>query len=300
MNKAQQNNWKYEVLNELLLALGKNQQLRENLIFKGALILNLHLESHRKSLDIDSNLDGAFAMQHPDRGRQKDFLEENVARAISRHFETKDPVRYELNNLRIDVNPKEFHPRGWDGFLITVSLIDHANPGVKGLPSLTIDVAAPELLSEYSVSEMELDGVTIRAYTLERIAGEKARAFLSTLPTYRAKVRKPGEAVRVKDLYDLTRIIRSKPIIDRRFWTTAGNEFRLACKSRGIDCNGPESFLEDWTETKEYYQKAPIIPKDIPFHDVEETVASISSYWVEVGIIPFSFPLPEKVEKRNT
>lgn len=294
MNKVQQESWKFEVLNELLQALGKSPEIRENLIFKGALILNHHLETHRKSLDIDSNLDGTFAIQHPDRAGQKDFLEEHVSRAISRHFDSREPVRYELKNLRVDLSPKELHPRGWDAFVIYVSLVDHAYPGVRGLPTLTIDVAAPETLSGDSIAEMEIDGITIRAYTLERIAGEKSRAFLSTLPAYRKKVKKPGEAVRVKDLYDLAQIVRSKPLTDAVFWTTAGREFRIACESRGIDCSGHTSFLEGWPETKKFYQQSPTIPKDISIGEVEAAIAAIVGFWEAIGITPFSYPLPDK------
>jgi hypothetical protein len=140
---------------------------------------------------------------------------------------------------------------------------------------------------------MEVENVQIRAYSLVRIAGEKARAFLSTLPTYRAKVKKPGEAVRVKDLYDLTKILQFKPLSIEPFWTTAGSEFRLACESRFVDCIGPSSYLEGWPETREFYQKNPTIPDDLTFEDVERSVASIFSYWQEIRVIPFSFPLPD-------
>lgn len=294
MNEIQRDNWKFEVLNELLRALAGSPQLREILIFKGALILNLHLGTHRKSLDIDSNLDSTFTLQRTDREEQKDFLQEHVRRAITRYFETREPVRYQLMSLRIESSPKEFHPRGWDTFVISVSLIDHVHSGIKRLPSLTIDVAAPETLSANSVTDMELDGVTIRAYTLERITGEKARAFLSTLPTYRSKAQKPGKAVRVKDLYDIASIARSKPLSDIPFWTTAGNEFRLACESRGVDCIGRDSFVEGWAETREHYLKEPIIPKDIPFIEVEGAIDSIIDFWKYIGIVPFTFLLPEK------
>ncbi len=96
MNETQRDNWKFEVLNELLRALAGSPQLREILIFKGALILNLHLGTHRKSLDIDSNLDSSFTLQRTDREGQKDFLQEHVRRAITRYFETREPVRYQL------------------------------------------------------------------------------------------------------------------------------------------------------------------------------------------------------------
>jgi hypothetical protein len=293
MNKDQRDNWKFAVLGEILIALAKNPEIRESLIFKGALILNRHLNTERKSLDIDSNLDSDFALQHPRREAQKEFLENHVKQAIVQHFEAQNPVRYELNSLRINLSPRENHPRRWNAFEISISLTDHANAGVRGLPTLTMDVAAPEKLSKNSISELEIDNVKIRVYSLERIAGEKARAFLSSLPTYRAKVKKPGEAVRLKDLYDLTKILRAKPLSTELFWTNAGNEFQLACESRFVDCTGLGSLREAWAETKELYQKDPTIPKDLAFDEVERSVVSIFGYWQEIGIIPFSFSIPD-------
>jgi hypothetical protein len=145
MNSNQRDNWKFTVLSEVLIALAKNDQIRANLIFKGAFILNRHLNTQRKSLDIDSNLDFDFALQHPEREAQKVFLDEHVKQAISRHFEAQNPVRYELKALRIELSPRTSHPLGWDAFQITLSLTDHAHAGVRGLPTLTVDVAAPEI-----------------------------------------------------------------------------------------------------------------------------------------------------------
>ena len=292
MNPAQQKEWRFEAINHVFLALAKSRELRDNLVFKGALVLNRRLGTSRKSLDIDANLDADYASLHPDREGQKAFLEEHVGTATARYFESQDPVRYELERLRIDLNPKEHHPRGWNAFLITVSLIDHKHVDVRGLPRITIDVAAPELLSDLSIVELALDGATIRACSLERIAGEKARAFLSTLPVYRAKVKKPGEAVRVKDLYDLTRIIKAKQISETQFWTIAGREFRLACESRYVDCSGLDSFKEGWTETRALYEASGIIPKDCTFEEAEATILAIVGFWRKTGLIPFSFPLP--------
>ena len=177
MNSNERDNWKFTVLAEILAALAKNPEIREKLIFKGALILNRHLNIQRKSLDIDSNLASDFALQHPEREAQKEFLEKHVKQAITRHFEAQNPVRYELKSLRINLSPKKNHPRKWNAFEIIICLTDRANAGVRGLPTLTMDVAAPETLSKNSIAEMEFDNVKIRVYSLERIAGEKARAF---------------------------------------------------------------------------------------------------------------------------
>jgi hypothetical protein len=293
MEKNQSNLWKKIALLQVLSALSKNDEIKKALIFKGALILNYRLGTERMSLDIDSNLDLNFSLQLPDRGDQKAFLEKHIPVAITRYFENQDPVRYEFSGLKVSLTPRADHPRGWNAFLIKINLIDNENADVRGLPALTIDVAAPENLTDRSISEIKWsNGEKIRAYTLERIAGEKARAFLSTLPTYREKVKKPGEAIRVKDLYDLTRILAEKPITDKEFWQTAGEEFRLACESRHIDCFGIESFTEDWKSIEESFESDSIIPTDKTFDEIEKTISTIARFWTEQKITPFEFPLP--------
>lgn len=292
MNQSQLESWKKIALLHILSALSKSDEIKKALIFKGALILNYRLGTERMSLDIDSNLDLDFSLQFPGRDAQKSFLEEHIPLAVTRFFESQNPVRYEYRGLKVEPNPRDSHPRGWDAFKIKINIKDNENEGIRGLPPLTIDVAAPEKLTVWSVNEIQWNGSSIRAYTLERIAGEKARAFLSTLPTYREKVKKPGEAVRTKDLYDLSRILEAKSISDIEFWKIAGEEFWLACESRFIDCSGLASFQEDWVATKETFEKDKIIPAGTGFDEIEQTLISIVGLWTDLGIIPFKFPLP--------
>ncbi len=291
MNQNDFEKWKFEVLLELLQALAENKFLKKNLILKGAIILNQYLPNSRKSLDIDTNLSRKFVNVNPSRERQKSILREHLELAISRHFEGQDPVRYELLNLKIESHPKGLHPRGWEGFQITISIKDNNHASVRGLPNLTIDVAAPEPLSEDSLTEISIGRSKIQVYSLERIAGEKARAYLSSLPTYREKVRASDRTPRVRDLYDLANILHHKRISDRAFWNAAGREFRLACESRYVDCPGIDCFFEDWSKIEGLYSKTPIIPADILFNEVEKSILAISRYWKKKGIIPFSFPL---------
>lgn len=294
MNLNQQEKWKIFALLEILSALAKSEEIKKALIFKGALILNQRLGTERMSLDIDSNLDLDFSLQFPERADQKAFLETHIPVAIRRHFESKSPVRYEFAGIKVESSPpRDKHPRGWDAFKIKINLHDNEHREVHNLPFLSIDIAAPETLSDRSIGEMPWNGSSIRAYTLERIAGEKARAFLSTLPTYRAKMQKPGEAVRTKDLYDLHRIMEAKPITDSEFWQTAGSEFRLACESRLIDCYGIESFQEDWGTTKEAFEGDKIIPPGSDFSKCEQTLITFVELWIKLGVIPFEFPLPK-------
>ena len=293
MNLTQINQWKYSALSQVLSALSENIEIKNALIFKGALILNRRLGTDRMSLDIDSNLDFDFSLQLPERGDQKNFLEKHIPIAINNYFEKQTPVRFEFERMKVDLRPRDEHPKGWNAFLVKISLIDHHLSGIRGLPALSIDIAAPESLTENSVDELTWDGsATIRAYTLERIAGEKCRAFLSTLPSYRAKVKKPGDAIRVKDLYDISRILQYRPISDETFWTLAGEEFRVACESRYIDCQGISSFKECWDSTKKSFENESIIPSGIDFKTVEVSLELILSFWGEINITPFKFPLP--------
>ena len=180
---------------------------------------------------------------------------------------------------------------GWDAFKVKINVND-LSKHVKGLPALEIDVAAPEELLDTSVATIEVGGHRVHAYTLERIAGEKLRAFLSSLPAYRAKVKKPGEAVRAKDLYDISRIRGVHGLEQVEFWRLAGEEFRVACRSRYIDCQGLTTFQEQWAVTRKTYEEA-TIPKDISFEEAEATLVAIVSFLEAQGIVPFTFPLPE-------
>jgi len=292
MNREDSDNWKKDVLGHILLALAASDDIKDLLIFKGALVLNIHLGNERMSLDIDSNLVQDFLTSFPEISDQIEYLEERLRRSITRYFTKQNPVRYELSRLNIKRSPPKDHPRGWDAFTIRLNITDHQNSDVRTLPALKIDIAAPEELSAESVKVIQLGSYHVKAYTLERIAGEKLRAFLSTLPHYRAKVLKPGEAVRVKDLYDIARVFRVKPISNESFWLRVGEEFRLASASRFIDCQGIESFQQEWENTRKLYEEDPTLPKDILFDEIEKVVMAVSSFFTERALIPFYNPLP--------
>jgi hypothetical protein len=294
MNIDDSNKWQADVLGHILLALASSPELRDALVYKGALILNKRLGTDRMSLDIDSNLTQKFTLDIPQKKQQEEFLDTTLRSSISKYFNRQDPVRFELTSIKIKNSPQKIdHPLGWDAFLIKIKITDYKNLQVRNLPVLTIDVAAPEELSENSVSDMNIGGFTVRAYTLERIAGEKLRAFLSTLPTYRTKVEKPGTAVRVKDIYDLTQIHRVKPIEDEIFWGVAGEEFKMACSSRYIDCEGLVTFKENWGNTKKLYETDSTLRKDVGFDEVDEVITNINAFFLRKQIIPFFYPIPK-------
>lgn len=183
------------------------------------------------------------------------------------------------------------HPQGWDGYDVGISVSDLRQPYVRGLPSLALDIAAPEQLREESISPLAIGKVTVLAYTLERIAGEKLRAFLSSLPAYRAKMNRPGEGIRAKDVFDLARLGRVRPIRDQEFWLKVGDEFILACSSRFIDCKGIESFEQDLAATRSSYQNDPVIPDQPTFDEAWDTIRHIVAFLECNSFIPFEFDM---------
>lgn len=288
MNISDSNAWTFNTISEILHALAKKKEIRETLIFKGAFILGRYFRTGRKSLDIDSNFTAEFVSCYPSRVRQISLIKEYIKTALSDHFEMQDPARYKLKNLNIVEQP---HPFGWGGLRVFISIDDYQKLGVRGLPNLVLDIAAPESLSPNSTSLLTFRGSKINAYSLERIAGEKARAYLSTLESYEKKIGQRKKPPRVRDLYDLARILGKKPIENKKFWDCAGREFKLACESRYVDCRGIKSFLENWTDTKKQYSISSIIPKDISADEAKSAIKEICQYWSKSGVTPFSFQL---------
>ncbi len=231
------------------------ESLRNALIFKGARILNLHLGNSRLSLDIDSNVAPEFVASTPDLRERAAVLEREMARALRRHFEARSPVKYTLGKVSVDHQPPERHPQGWNAFLLWNEVRDNTKAAVRGLPSVQMDVSASETLGPNALEWMDFQGVQARDYALHRIAGEKLRAYLSSLPAYRRKMRGGNRDMRVKDLHDIARILRRQPDTETEFWTGAGREFQLACQSRLVDCRGLETFMESWDQARERYQK---------------------------------------------
>ncbi len=294
MNPDESARWKSRVLDEVFAALAADPGIGRCLVFKGARVLNARLGGGRQSLDLDSNLMKGFVEEYPDRAEQRSYLESHMKRAISRYFDGQDPVQFELRGLTVETYPPKSHPMGWDAFKARLNIDDLTKMGVRGLPGIVIDVAAPEELLESSISTVVIGGHEAYAYTLERIAGEKLRAFLSSLPAYRAKSRKPGESVRAKDLYDIARIRRVFPPDREEFWRTVGQEFRIACRSRYIDCRGLDTFTEQWEVTAETYTKDSTIPGEIGIDEARSTLESIVHSLSASGVIPFEFPMPSR------
>ena len=288
--------WQLQVLDEIFRALASSRELSQQLVYKGARVLRLRLrEALRASFDIDASLTTFAAnVGMASDAQTREQMRLLVHQAIEAYFEDQEPVRYQVVRSTL-VNRRKMgpHPRGWDVYWLDLFVQDLAGDGGVPAGQLRIDIAAAELGSERSVSPLELDGRSINAVTLERIAGEKLRAFLSSLPGYRRKIRAREGDRRVKDLYDIVRIARKHPVANGDFWETVGNEFLLACKSRYIDCGGHIAFREGWDETKATYAADKTLPNDVTFGEVEATLDCIVQFLLDIGMIPFHFDLPE-------
>ena len=292
MNEIQRDRWENMVVSEVLSAMVADDVLRDALIFKGARVLNMHLGDDRQSLDVDSNFTAEFAVGHPDLETRRCWAEEHLGRAVRNHFENQNPVRFRLENINVQKDPNIVpHPLGWDGLRATIRVADEKNDGVRGLPGIEIDIASPESLGEGAVISLPIDGHRMRGYTLERITGEKLRAFLTSLPAYRNKINSPVRAVRVKDLHDEARILRRCPISGEAFWKKAAEEFVLACKSRYVDCSGLETFQEDWIVTKDAYEKDPTL-SGISFTEVDIALVEIIGLFEKFGTFPLNSLIP--------
>ncbi|MDI1251114.1 MAG: nucleotidyl transferase AbiEii/AbiGii toxin family protein [Lacunisphaera sp.] len=289
MNTFQQQEWIDEANRHILAALANEPELTKAIIFKGAWILNLHLKDHRHSGDLDANADYEWAAATPDLVTQKEFFEKTVDRAVTRYFERQSPVRFTVTETEVTVHPLRAHPRNWNAFLIKVRLKDALNPDTTGLPAVQIDVAAPERLGAHAVTTMEFFGAPANVYTLNRIAGEKLRAYLTSLPQYRAKMKGGYRAFRVKDLFDQARILRACPIENTEFWNAAVEEFKLACESRLVDCAGPETFFQEWALAEKAYTSDATLRR-IPFAEAESALKIIITYLAEKKMFPLSYP----------
>lgn len=295
MNNEQRDAWQDKALRSVLQAIAASPVLRDSLVFKGARILNLRLggQAARQSYDIDSNLAAGFHLLRESREAQRTSLENELNRAIQRYLEQRDPVELTLRRIQVTLRPRSDHPFGWNAFTIRVEL-DDPRQDVRGLPSILIDISSPEDLTTASVADLTLeDDSVITAYTIERIAAEKLRAFLSSLPAHAKKLGRSPRAIRARDLYDICRIHRVRPLDGRPFWDTVGQEFTVACRSRLVDCTGWATFQANWPEAKSVFIQS-IIPKDIQFAEVEQALPAIIERFGAMGILPIITPLPPR------
>jgi hypothetical protein len=295
---SREDKWKSETLDHVFNALALSPELSERLIYKGARVLRLLLnEVTRASLDIDASFANIAANAAV--GEQDlEHLRTLASTAITTYFDNQEPVKFTLERATIANRRKSGdHPRGWNVYWLDLEVRDLTARNTLGTsPTLRMDIASPELLSEHSTAPIAVNGRRVNAITLERMAGEKLRAFLSSLPAYRNKLRLKAVPPRAKDLYDLARVLRKRPLGDRLFWQISGDEFFLACQSRLVDCGGIPTFQEAWGTTQDAYTADPTIPDDVPWTEAVSSLERIVGSLMEMGRLPFTFKLSADVD----
>lgn len=297
MNPQDQQKWQDELLDEVLIAMARDGELARSLVFKGARILaRLLPDAKRQSLDIDANMREEFHREFPDRIAQAARIQVLIVRAVRAHFEAQDPVRYELLDVQVSPKPKNDHPRGWNALEAKLNVQDLKRSSTRGIPGLSLDIAAPERLGTHSTRTLVVGGAEIQVYSLERIVGEKLRAFLSTCPEHRRKTSgTPREAIRVKDLVDIVQVVKHAPLSDGQFWRSAGTEFLSACESRGVDCDGWATFERAMVHAKNAFVSDATVAHSIPFEEAWSVLHDVIELFESHGIFPFSFTLPPLV-----
>lgn len=298
MNRDQQAAWLNENATEILKAISLSDTLRELLIFKGARILNLRLNGEgRQSLDLDANLAMGVSINSFSTKETTPFNVGDTFRKELEHYFDNQPIRrYRLESVEASLKLPEKHPLGWDGYRVKIKIIHAGDSHVRGLPNFKLDIAAKEELLPTSVGCLHIKSAgDIQAYTLERITGEKLRAYLSSLPAYCVKMgchhSKPLTP-RVKDLYDIALISRFRKLNDNDFWMVVAAEFACASASRFVDCLGIDSFNLDQSNIQQLYEQETIVPQKIPYSEIRDVLTKLLEKFTTWGITPFETNKP--------
>jgi len=296
MDPRTQETWKQEALDMVFAALAHNSTLTSRLIFKGARVLNRRLsDDSRQSLDLDAGLRDEFLKQYPDADERVRVLGDEIEHSISNYLAMQPSTHYTLERVIVEREPSRGeHPFGWDGMKARIGLLDARHPQAVALPALDLDFSAPEPIGPGGTEALDLDGVEVTAESLVRITAEKLRAFLQSLPAWRAKIGSQLRPVRVRDLYDLRRIVDAKPLSDAAFWDAVAVEFRLACESRAVDCAGLTTFAEQLGVTRATFDGDATIPKTWPFDELWQGLTQIVGFLERTNVVPFSFPVPPR------
>jgi len=291
LNIDEQAQWKQEALLHAFAAIACRPALTKYLVFKGAQVLRERLpDSKRVSLDLDATQRWELREDIGDDAALSSFLKSEFSQAMRQYFASQEIVRFELEGLTVKKKPRHKHPRGWDAFEVKIRLRDALRTGVSGLPALVVDIAAPEPLLASSVEPLTIDGQAVDAYSLSRIAGEKLRAILQSLPAHRAKVdRRPG-AVRVKDVYDVALIHAHHRLDDVAFWKLVALEFHVTCRARAVDCQGIETFEQALDSMRTSYSLDRTLPGDIDFDDAWAVLVRIIEFFEQQGLLPLECP----------
>jgi hypothetical protein len=87
-------------------------------------------------------------------------------------------------------------------------------------------------------------------------------------------------------------IVRKRPTTVVEFWVVAGQEFRLACESRFVDCHGFSDFIEDWENTMQVFKSDKTLPLDVSLEECRLALEYIVATLERDKSIPIELDLP--------
>ena len=182
MDETQRLRWLDELLDEVLIAIASEPELAGAMVLRGGRILRRILGSRgRLSTDLDATLIGTAGTSAAERLERGAVIRDALVDALRRRFAARGDGRFTLGELTFRLKPKAAHPFGWDMMQFEARVVDVESRGVLGLPSLILEIAAPEDLAAGSVESHTVGAGVVKIYTLERQAAEKLRAFLHLL-----------------------------------------------------------------------------------------------------------------------
>lgn len=181
------------VLGWLLAAIGANEGLAGNWIFKGGTCLKkCYFETYRFSEDLDFTL------------KDENHLEEEFLRKqftqISEWLYEKSGIEIPLDRLVFDIHE---NPRGRRSCEGRVYYQSYFASGKRSIPKVKLDLTADEILALpsarqavfHAYSDAPDDGIFIDCYDYPEVFSEKIRAL--------------GERGRPRDLYDVINLYRN-------------------------------------------------------------------------------------------
>lgn len=222
------------LLSWVLAGIGRNEALRNTLVFKGGTALKkCYFGDYRFSEDLDFS-----AVDQVPRGNA---LEEAVNEACREAVRLLDPYA-PVNILCERYTEKEPHPGGQEAFTVRAGFPWHRAPHARVMVEMSVDepvIKPPEkrvILHEYG----EPLDTPVLVYSLEEIVAEKLRAVLQ----HAEKLQERGwSRSRARDYYDLWRILgASRDTMDLRGFRLF---LREKCRVRGVTFEGPEDFFQE-------------------------------------------------------
>lgn len=212
----------------VILAIFSDDELSKLFSLKGGSALDLiHKITYRSSMDVD------VAMQDDIASEDMIVIEKKLETALQNTFNEYDPpysifqFKFEKRPFKENVKAKKF----WGGYRVEFKIRKGIHP-IHDLPNPQKAAREAEIINPVSQSKKfiidiskyeftepsefkDLEGYSIKVYTLEMIVYEKLRAICQKLPEYEY-AQEPIKA-RPKDFYDIYMIMKNQPHIKFEF-----------------------------------------------------------------------------------